>query len=299
MSKGLYSKYYDPSKLARLGNLQMLARTVVEGYISGLHHSPFKGFSAEFAGYREYMPGDDLKHFDWKVFARSDRRYVREYEEETNMTCTILLDASASMGYRSDGCSKLEYGCALAAALTFLMTQQRDQVGLVIFDESLRERIPPRSSPAHMKYVIDRLEKVVPRGKTGIASSLHLIAESLKRRGLVIVLSDLVEDQDAVMNAFEHFRHERHELIVMNLFDPAEIAFPFSGLIEFRDLETREKMQLRAEVLGDEYRSKFAAFVDRYRRDTTRAKVDYQMLSTATPFEVMLAEYLRKREKGG
>ena len=224
MSKGLYSKYYDPSKLARLGNLQMLARTVVEGYISGLHHSPFKGFSAEFAGYREYMPGDDLKHFDWKVFARSDRRYVREYEEETNMTCTILLDASASMGYRSDGCSKLEYGCALAAALTFLMTQQRDQVGLVIFDESLRERIPPRSSPAHMKYVIDRLEKVVPRGKTGIASSLHLIAESLKRRGLVIVLSDLVEDQDAVMNAFEHFRHERHELIVMNLFDPAEIA---------------------------------------------------------------------------
>ena len=144
MPKAFHSRYYDPARLAKLGNLQLLARSVVEGYVSGLHRSPFKGFSAEFAEYREYLPGDDLKHFDWKVFARSDRKYVREYEEETNMTCTLVLDASGSMGYRSDGISKLGYGCYLAAALTYLMVQQRDQVGLVIADEAVRERIPPR-----------------------------------------------------------------------------------------------------------------------------------------------------------
>ena len=297
MAKGFYSKYYDPARLARLGNLQLLARSVVEGYISGLHRSPFKGFSAEFAEYREYMPGDDLKHFDWKVFARSDRRYVKEYEEETNMTCTVLLDASGSMGYQSNGVSKLEYGCCLAAALTYLMVQQRDQVGLVVFDEKVRERIPPRSSPAHLKHVMDRLEQVGPKWRTGIASSLHLIAESLKRRGLVVILSDLMDDQDAVINAFQHFRHERHELVVMNLFDQAEIEFPFQGLIEFRDMETREKMQLRAEVVREAYRKGFDDFVDRYRRETTRSRIDYQLVSTETPFEMMLASYLRKREK--
>ena len=299
MPKGLHSKYYDPARLAKLGNLQLLARAVVEGYISGLHRSPFKGFSAEFAAYREYLPGDDLKHFDWKIFARSDRKYVREYEEETNMTCTILLDASGSMAYRSNGMSKLTYGSYLAAALTYLMVQQRDQVGLVVYDEKVRERIPPRSSPAHMKYVLDRLEQVAPKGRTGTGKSLHFIAESLKRRGLVVVISDLLDDQDAVMNAFQHFRHERHELIVFNIFDNAEIEFPFKGLIEFKDIETREKMQLRAEVVREAYCEKFNAFVERYRRDCTRSKIDYQLVNTATPFELMLAAYLRKREKSG
>ncbi len=297
MAKGSHSKYHDPARLARLGNLQLIARTVVEGYISGLHHSPFKGFSAEFAEYREYLPGDDLKHFDWKIYARTDRRYVREYEEETNMTCTLVVDASASMGYRYDGISKFEYACCLAAALTYLMNQQRDRVGLVIFDETIRERVPPRSSPAQMKYVLDRLERWQPAGRTGAADALHSVAESLKRRGLVVVISDLMADQDAVVNAFRHFRHDRHELIVFNLFDRAEIEFPFKGLIDFRDMETREKKQVRAEVIADDYRAKFQTFVERYRRDCTNAKIDYQFASTHIPFEIMLAAYLRRREK--
>jgi uncharacterized protein (DUF58 family) len=298
--RGLYSKYYDPAKLARFGNLQLLARSVVEGYISGLHRSPYKGFSAEFAEYREYMPGDDLKRFDWKVFARSDRRYVREYEEETNMTCTLLLDASGSMGYHSEGMPrKFDYACCMAAALVYLMTQQRDQVGLAVFDNVIRERIPARSSPAHMKYIIDRLETHQPRDRSGIAPALHSIAESLKRRGLVIVLSDLMDDPTETLRAFQHFRHERHELIVFNIFDPAEIEFPFGGLIEFRDLETRERLDARAEVLRDAYLEAFNAFTERLRRETTNAKIDYQLVNTKTPFEHMLAAYLKRREKMG
>jgi uncharacterized protein (DUF58 family) len=311
MSKAFHSTYYDPARLAKLGNLQLLARTVVEGYISGLHRSPFKGFSAEFAEYREYLAGDDLKHFDWKVFARSDRKYVREYEEETNMTCTLVLDASSSMSYRSDatlrssdpslrstsGISKLAYGCYLAAALTYLMVQQRDQVGLVIADEAVRERIPPRSSPAHMKYILDRLERVAPKGRTGLAKCLHPVVESLKRRGLVIIISDLMDEPDAVMNLLQHFRHERHEIIVFHVLDNAEIEFPFQGLIEFRDAETRERMQLRAEVIREAYCAKFNEFVERYRRECTKAKIDYHLVNTQTPFELMLAAYLRKRER--
>jgi uncharacterized protein (DUF58 family) len=177
------------------------------------------------------------------------------------------------------------------------MFLQRDQVGLVIFDEQVRERIPPRSSPAHMKYIMDRLDQITPKGRTGVAKSLHAIAETLKRRGLVIVISDLLDDPTEVLSAFQHFRHERHELIVFNIFDEAELQFPFNGLIEFRDLETREKMELRAEVVRDSYLKKFKEFVDRYHRDCTRTKIDYQLVSTKTPFEMMIAQYLSKREK--
>ena len=297
MRRGPQSKYYDPTRIARLGNLGLIARTVVEGYISGLHHSPFKGFSAEFAEYRQYLPGDDLKHFDWKVYARTERRYVREYEEETNMTCTILLDASRSMGYRSNGMSKLDYGCYIGGALAYLMVHQRDQVGLVVLDEAIRERIPPRGSPAHMKYILDRLEQTQPGGQTSMAPALHAVAESLKRRGLVVVISDLIDDQKAVMKVFQHFRHDRHELIVFNLFDRAEIDFPFTGLIEFRDMETGQKLQLRPEVIRDEYRRKFDEFVETYRRDASKAAIDYQLVGTDTPFELMLSAYLGKRQK--
>ncbi len=291
------SKYYDPQKLARIKNLQLLARTVVEGYISGLHRSPFKGFSSEFAEYREYLPGDDLKHFDWRVFARSDKRYVRQYEEETNLTCTLLLDASGSMAFGSDGLSKFEYGCYLAATLTYLMIQQRDQVGLVIFGQDVRQRIPARNSPAHMKFLLEQLEKASPEGETGIAASLHAIAETSTRRGLVILISDLIDDQDGVMNALNHFRHDRNEVIVFNTFDPAETDLPYDGLVELLDLETGRKMQVRADVIRRDYREKFQQFVRRYQSDCAASRVDYQLVTTDAPFELMLAAYLNQREK--
>jgi len=297
MRRGLKSKYYEPQKLARIKNLQLLARTVVEGYISGLHRSPFKGFSAEFAEYREYIHGDDLKYFDWKVFARSDKRYIRQYEEETNLMCTILLDVSGSMAYGAGRLSKFDYGCSLSAALTYLMIQQRDQVGLVLFDTEVRRRIPPRNSPAHLKNVLEQLEAARPGGRTGIASSLHAIAESLKRRGVVILISDLVDDQGEVMSALNHFRHNRSEVIVFNVFDRAEVELPFTGLVEFVDLETRQRMQVRPDVVREEYRRNFDEFVGRYRRDCAAARVDYQLVTTDVAYEFMLADYISRRER--
>lgn len=299
MARGLYSKYYDPNRIARVRKLQLLARTVVEGYISGLHRSPFKGASAEFAEYREYLPGDDLKRFDWRVFARSDRRFVREYQEETNLTCTLILDASGSMAYHSDGISKYDYACCLCAALAHLMTAQRDQVGLVVAGEKIIERVAPRNTPSHLVHLLGCLEQTSPGAGTGLAKALHEVAEGLKRRGLVILLSDLIADPDEVLNAFRHIRHERHELIVFNVMDPAELEFPFNGLLEFRDLETRETLQVRAEVVRDAYRKAAGEFLTRFQQECARSKIDYQLARTDVPFERMLGAYLQKREKAG
>ncbi|MCK4283445.1 MAG: DUF58 domain-containing protein [Candidatus Brocadiae bacterium] len=297
MRRGFKSKYHDPQKLIRIRNLQLLARTVVEGYISGLHRSPFKGFSAEFAEYREYLPGDDLKHFDWKVYARSDKRYVKQYEEETNLTCTLMLDCSGSMAFKSDGLSKFDYGCFLVAALTYLMILQRDQVGLVIFDEEVRRRIPPSNSPAHLKNVLEQLERIKPTGETVVGRSLHSVAENIHRRGLIIIVSDLIDDQDEVINALNHFRHDRSEVIVFNVFDPAERDLPYEGLIDFLDLETGRKMQVRPDVVRNDYGARFDAFVKRYREACAASRVDYQFVTTDVPFELMLAAYLNRREK--
>ena len=295
MRTGFKSKYYEPAKLARIKNLQLLAHTVVEGYISGLHRSPFKGFSSEFAEYRQYLPGDDLKHFDWKVFARTDKRYVRQYEEETNLTCTILLDVSGSMLFGSDGLSKLDYACSLTAALAYLMIQQRDQVGLAVFDDALRQRIPPRNSPAHLKTMMERLERVEPGGETAIAPALHAVADTTRRRGLVVLISDLIDDQDAVMNALNHFRHNRNEVIVFNLFATAERDLPFDGLVEFEDMESSQRLQVRPDVIRADYRRRFEDFVRRYQRDCSTALIDYELVTTDVPYELMLASYLNKR----
>lgn len=292
-----HTKYFEPERLARLGDLQLIARTVVEGYVSGLHKSPFKGHSNEFAAYRQYMPGDDLKHFDWKVYARTDKKYVREYEEETNMTCTLLLDCSASMGYGSSDLIKFDYGCCLCAALTYMMIHQHDRVGLAAFDTAIKERFPPRSNPSHMRFLLNRLEELHPSGETGMADALHPIASSLDKRGLIILISDLLDDQDAVINALQHFRHDRHEVVVFNLFDPAEIKFPFEGLSEFRDVETNSKMQVRPAVVRDAYREEFEQFVDEYRKNCRNAGIDYQLVDTSTPYELILSHYLTKRDK--
>ncbi|MFW6189250.1 MAG: DUF58 domain-containing protein [Planctomycetota bacterium] len=297
MRTPLKSRYYDPAKLARLGNLQLIARTVVEGYIAGLHRSPFRGLSAEFAEYREYLPGDDLKHFDWRVFARTDKKYVRRYEEETNLTCTLLLDASGSMGYGSGELTKFDYAGCLAAALTYLMVRQRDRVGLALFDREVRLRLPPRSSPAQMKNVLERLEEAEPRGETGAGAALHSVAESLTRRALVIVLSDLIDEQDQVVNALNHFRHDRNEVLVFNVFDPAERDLPQDGLVEFRDMETGGRMQVRPDVIRRDYRARFEQFLDRYREECAAAHVDYQPVTTDRPYELALAAYLDRRRK--
>lgn len=295
----LQSKYFVPERFGKFANLQLLARSVVEGFLSGLHRSPFRGFSVEFAEYREYVPGDDLRHFDWKVFARSDKRYIKQYEEETNLTCHILLDASGSMAYGSTQVTKFEYGCFLAAALTYLMVRQRDRVGVVIFDSQIRQRMAPGSSPAHMRNVMDVLERLEPSGRTGVAPALHSAAESLKRRGLVVVISDLIDDPASVMNALRHFRHDKHEVIIFDLVDPAELELPFDGLVEFEDMETQDRLLVEPVAVRDDYRSRVKSFFDNYRRECLSAKIDYELVTTALPFEFMLSAYLARRAAVG
>ncbi|MCX7702737.1 MAG: DUF58 domain-containing protein [Planctomycetota bacterium] len=288
-------RFLKPAALSRLRNLKLIARTVVEGFISGLHRSPYQGFSVEFAEYREYSPGDDLKHFDWRAYGRTERHYIKLYQEETNLKCYILLDCSASMAYKSNGVSKFEYGCYLAASLAYLLVRQKDAVGLALFDEKVNLRMPPRASFGHLHNILIQLERAEPSKKTGIASALHAIAENTKRRGLMILISDLFENPDEVMRGIRHLRHDRHEVIVFHLLDVSEIEFPFSGNITFEDMETGEKVTLPAHLFQKEYAERLESFRNEYRKRCAEDYVDYVPVRTDEPFDRLLAHYLAKR----
>jgi len=220
-------KYLDPQTLAKLQGLELRARRIVEGYVAGLHRSPYQGFSIEFAEHREYSPGDDLRYLDWKVFGRTDKFYLKQYEEETNLVCYLLLDTSESMQYQSDptALSKLEYAKCLAAALASLVLLQQDSVGLTTFDREIRTQVRPSSSPSHLKQLLGVMEQSRPERKTATGPIFHDLAERLKKRGVVIILSDMFDDVPAMMTGLKHFRHRRHDVIVMHVLDPAELSF--------------------------------------------------------------------------
>ena len=226
-------------------NLSIVARGVVEGFISGLHSSPLKGFSVEFAEHREYTAGDDPRHLDYRMLGRTDRLYVKQYEEETNMRVQILLDASGSMAYNRTGkITKLQYACYLTAVLSYLMTRQQDSVGLTTFDSQIRLDMPARGSPRHFNEMMHQLETIAPGGETNIAGPLHELADRFKRRCLIVLISDLFDEPDDVIRALHHFRHRRHEVIVFHVLDKAEIEFPFGEMIAFHDLETNERIEI-------------------------------------------------------
>ncbi len=289
-------RYIDPAALARVKNLQLVARGVVEGFISGFHASPFKGFSVEFAEHREYTHGDDPRHLDYKMLARTDRLYVKQYEEETNMRVQILLDASGSMNYRHAGrITKLEYACYLTAVLGYLMIRQQDSVGLTIFDTEVRLDLPARSSPRHFNEMMQQLEALQPGMETRIAATLHRLANRFKKRGLVVLISDLYDEPEEVIRALHHFRHRKHEVIVFHIFDKAELEFPFRDTIAFFDLETKEKLLIDALGVRDTYLQLIREFVDNYRRACAEMYVDYVMTDTSVPYDFMLSQYLAKR----
>ncbi len=292
-------KYLDPKALSRLANIKLIARTVVEGFISGLHQSPFHGFSVEFAEYREYTPGDDLKHFDWRAFARCDKHLIKQYQEETNLRATILLDCSRSMAYSSNSISKFTYACYLAASLSYLMVRQQDSVGLVIFDEAIRHNIPPKCSASHLRDMLIILEKIEPSSKTGIAATLHAMAEFIKKRGLVIIISDFLEEQPEVLRGIKHFRHNRHEVLIFHTLDPAELMFPFSGPTTFRDMETGEKLMIEPQFYREEYLKRIREHIREYKRVCAEGFVDYVPVDTSKPFDILLARYLAKRSRLG
>jgi uncharacterized protein (DUF58 family) len=211
-------KYLQPAVVAQLANMELRARLVVEGFITGLHKSPYHGFSVEFTEHRQYMPGDEIKHIDWKAYGKTDRFYIKQFEEETNLKSYIIVDASRSMDYASSGnLKKFEYTSFVAAALAYLMIEQRDAVGLTLYDEAVRVTLLPRAARSYLKQILKELELAQPAKTTGTAASLHLVAEQIKRRGLVIVLSDLFDNPESVMTALKHFRHKGHEVVVMQV----------------------------------------------------------------------------------
>jgi uncharacterized protein (DUF58 family) len=291
------TSYLDPATLARLGTLELKARTIVEGFLTGLHRSPFKGFSVEFAEYRQYLPGDDLATLDWKVYARTDRHFIKKYEEETNLDCHILIDVSASMGYGSGAVTKLEYGSLLAAALAFLMNRQRDAVGLITFDDKILTRLAPSARGGQLTSVLIGLDRLTIGATTNVAKPLNDLAAAIRKRGLVVLISDLLDDADRVVEGLKHFRYRGTEVVVFHVLDPAELRFPFQHAARFRDIETRDEVVAVPGAIREQYLKAIGDLQERYRRDLRLAGIDYVMLDTALPLETALMAYLLTRRR--
>jgi uncharacterized protein (DUF58 family) len=288
-------RFLDPKTLAKIERLDLIARLVVEGFVTGLHKSPYHGFSVEFAEHREYAPGDDIKHVDWKVYGRTDRYCIKEYEEETNLGAHILLDASESMAYKSGAVSKLEYGQFVAASLAYLILNQRDSVGLATFDNEVRSFLPPSQHASHLKLLIHELSKVEPREKSAIGDVLHAMAERIRRKGLVIVISDLLDDPSEVLFGLRHLRHKKHEVILFHVLDSAELEFPFSSTVKFEGLEGLLEEVVDPVAIRKGYLAELRAFLDQIRRGCRNNRIDHVLLDTSQPLDVALSTYLARR----
>ncbi len=299
MAKRQPYKFFEPDQAERLGKLNLIARTAVEGFITGLHRSPHHGFSVEFSEHREYTSGDDLRHLDWVALARTDRYYVKQYEQETNLRAHVLLDVSGSMDYGAEAMTKFEYGCRLASMIAYLMVRQQDMVGLVTFDRAIRSHIPPGSTAMHLDRLFNSLEEVRPGGVTAVSRTFHDLAEKIARRGLIIIISDLYDDPAEVMRALRHFRHNKHQVIVFHVFDQAELDLPFDKLVTFVDMETQEKLQIDPKYVRDEYKRQIEDFIGQYRRDCSDSAIEYVVASTAMPYDAMLRSYLASRQRMG
>ena len=290
-------RYLKPEALAKFQRLDLVARAVVEGFVSGLHRSPYHGFSVEFAEHREYVPGDNPRDLDWLALARTDRYFIKQYEEETNLKAHLLLDCSGSMAFRSDGLSKLEYGCYLAASLAFLMVRQQDSVGLVAFDHKIRHFIPPGGTRIHLNLLLRTLEGLSGEGETDLSGTLHELAERIRRRGLIIVISDLYDEPREVLHALSHFRHKKHEVMVFHVLHHHEVVFPYRRLTDFVDMETNQKVQVDPAYVREAYCRAIREFIDGYRRECAQLNVEYVLTDTSVPFDNLLFAYLSKRQQ--
>ena len=313
--------FLDPTILARIGNLELIAKFVVEGFISGLHKSPYHGFSVEFSQYRQYMPGDDTKHIDWKAYARTDRYYIKQFEEETNLNCYLLLDTSESMmhptaeaqaddattegnGAAAPRLTKLRYSSFLIASLAYFMAKQRDAVGFAYFDETLHQYLPARSSTSHLHSILLTLESLQTTKSTRMGTPLHQIAERLTKRGLILFISDLYdENHEEVIAGLEHLRYEGHEVIVFHVLAQQELEFAdfaagrsSEALIRFIDAENDAEIITTPQAIRESYLSNFNDFLDTYRLALRQADIDYNVITTATPIDLALASYLAKRQ---
>jgi len=297
MKKTLINEYLNPETLSKISNLELRAKLVVEGFITGLHKSPFHGFSVEFSQHRQYNPGDSLRFIDWKVYGRTDRFYIKQYEEETNLKAYILLDISNSMSYSSSGISKIEYGKYLSAALSYLFLMQRDATGLCLFDSAIRKYVPPKSVNSYLQILITELENSIPGTDTDVGSVLHAMADRIKRRGLIIIISDLLDAPEKIISGLRHFRHGGHEVLVFHLLDQMERNFEFSGDIVFHDLESEEKIRTDPWFIKKEYQQNFNLYLDFIQKQCRENRIDYKLIETKTSLDVALIEYLIKRNR--
>lgn len=290
-------KYLDPAVLGKLGNMDLVARSAVEGFFSGLHPSPFHGFSVEYSDHRSYQPGDELKFLDWKAFGRSDKLYIKQFLQETNVSVYILLDSSRSMTFSGSGpVSKLDYGSFLAAALAYLMLGQGDAVGLVLFAEKIVAQMPPSARRTYLNPLLAMLQNNRGLGQTDLASVLHTVAEMMKRRSLVILISDLLDDAGDVFKGLAHLRYLNHDVIIFHTLDRQELTLDYEGLVEFQDMESRARLKTFPQSVKDSYRRRVEEFIEDVTKTSGRSNVDYCLLDTSQPLDKALMAYLARRK---
>ncbi len=297
-------RFLDPKVLAKISRLDVRARLVVEGFITGLHKSPYHGFAVEFASHREYVPGDEIKHIDWKVWARQDRFYIKEYEEETNLSCTILLDASKSMAYGQGVVErgvpvlgKFDYAATAAACLAHLLQHQQDAVGLVTFDHEIRKQLPASAHPSHLKLMLHELENTSPDDRSDVGEVFHRLAEQTRKRGLIVLVSDLFVDLETLREALRHFRHRRHEVILLHTLHEHELSFPFQDNTMFKGLEVSAEVLAEPRALRKSYLEVLDRYMQRVRKIAADLGIDYVRLSTGEPLDAVLTAYLAFRQR--
>jgi len=291
------ARFLDPELLARIGSLELIARAVVEGFMSGLHRSPFTGFSTEFTEYRQYNAGDDLRYLDWRLLGRTDRYFIKKYRADTNTQCHLLIDTSASMSYSHGGSvTKLQYAQFLAASIAYLLNRQQDSVGLVAFDQKVHTHVPARNRTGHLRTIFGHLSMLKAGGETQLAESLHQLAEILTRRGIVVVVSDFYDQPERLQPAFQHLRFKGHDLVAFQVLDENELEFDFDDpVLLLEDAETQEQMPVLPDVVVGGYRERMRKHVDEMRQCAAANHVDYEMITTKQPLDFALFKFLSRR----
>jgi uncharacterized protein (DUF58 family) len=293
-----YIKYLNPSVISKINSMELRARLVVEGFMVGLHKSPYHGFSVEFTEHRPYLQGDNLKDVDWKVYGKTERFFIKQYEEETNLRSYILLDTSRSMSYASAGnITKLEYASTLVAALSYLMIKQQDAVGLALYSDKINSYIPPKATKTYLLQILKQIASLNASSTTNTASSLNLIAEKIKRRGLVIIVSDLFDDINSILKSLKNFSYLKNEVIVFQILDPLESSFSFGADAIFKDLETEEEITTQPYQIQKAYRESMGEFLRKIKSECLNSNIEYNLIETSMPFDKALFSYIQKRKR--
>lgn len=297
-SNSQVSKYLDPALVSKLNSLELKAKTVVEGFKVGLHKSPYHGFSVEFSEHKPYMQGDPIKNIDWKLYGKSDKFFIKQFEEETNLSCHILLDVSASMNYKEKGdVTKLDFGITLAASLSYLMIQQQDAVGLSLYSDKIENYLSPKATRVYLQSILSTLHNVKPVNKTETASCLNQIAKKINKRGLVIIISDFFDDVNNIISSLKHFQHKKNEVLVFQILDPIEKSFAFSNDAVFIDKETNEELTTQPYQIQKAYQTAMKEFLHELKAECLNNKIEYNLIETTTPFDKALFAYFKKRAR--